>query len=1570
MKTACINLCLGKVFRRDSWLRRAVALAVVWSFTLNVLANPTGMTVQRGNATMAVNGSVLTVNAGNNAVLNWQSFNIAAGETTTFNQPNAGSIVWNQINNQSASQIYGSLHANGMVVLLNSSGFYFGPNSFVSAAGLVVSTANCLPPQNAGGSWEFNGPPPLASIVNYGQIKIGNGGDCYLIADKVENHGTVEAAGGNIGLAAGQTVTLSERPDGRGMSMNVTLPQGSVDNYGNLIADGGTIALNAKVVNQNGLVQANSVQNQNGVIELVAADALNLGASSQILAQGDSAAAGSAGGNVTLQSGNNFSDTAGSSIVTAGGANGGNGGNVEISAPNIQSLHTAMNARAQAGFTGGEFLLDPVNIILGASPGSGMIDVNTAFAGFSAIKLQASGDITVNAGTTWNLSGSTGQSSGQLTLQAGGDIVLNSGAQITDANNWSVSLAAGYNFINNSINAGKGTLTLNDGSFIQTTGGNVSLFAGQDISMTGSGSVSASGSGSISATATAGSLTMDAGYIQASAGTVNLTAGQDITVGSGYVVTTGGGSINAHALAGNIDTGSDAQGYHFVPNATTIGNAYNLSHGLGGISTAAGGDVNLTAGGNVTSILPGNKGYYYDGDFITAQNNDYYTAGAGAYGKQAGNVNIVAGGNVTGNYVVANGTGSIFAGALMDANGNPVKDLFGHYVLGATGSAGTSQLSPNLALNLISGGWNVTAAQNIALQEVRNPNGDFNINGAANLINYFDYAPSDFVNLTAGNLVQLGGSALPRATGGTHTLLVPVIYPGILNVNAGAGGVILKGSLTYDQLILFPSPEGSLTLNTTGGGSLVSKLPTSAGAPQLFDLVVSDSGKQQYLSTGDFGLGDHASTPVHLGGTTPMELNISGDMDLVLFSAPEAAQINVVGNMNNSRFEGMNLNAADVTGITVGQAAKDNMEKMGLLNPATDGNIVVGGDINNRSSFTSVDLSQVAGATVDLSYLAVALDSFPAPTTLATSLYYNPATKILTYQNIPGVSLATVIKQLQNLTIQVYKNGIPQWTDPPYDTIPLTTTVSAIDTAAANALLAEYSSLGTAPAVNVGYVIGGGGKFNITAQNLDLGTTAGILSEGVAYESVSPGAPNALSELFTKGADINVNLTGDLNMFSSSIATWNSGNISIFAGGNISAGSPDFTVTATGARGIYSTAKGDVSVVANGDINVNGSRIAAYDGGNVTVESLDGNVNAGSGGNGYLLASAYTVDPGTRQINTFELTIPGSGILATTFPNDPGQLVGNVLVEAPNGTISASAGGIVQVPLNNTKSPDAIVEVLAGLELHDVNGNFLSADNLAQPTIQGDLAAAATGDLPHTVVIQNGNKPIKIQVSQTVWSELAAILNLTPGANQNLELNLLGGSASALQTALAGNGSGLANYNYATFASANRGIDASGSGVIGSNVKLAATGDILGVIFARNNISLTSQQNVNVTALAQGTVSANAGGSLTGTLIGIGGISASGGSIDAALASNSAISGDTSGSKGLAPGTAANATSAAMSSDNTATADKTANGSSDDDDSLSKKKKGIGLAQKVSRVTVILPGAKKLSEKATGNNPL
>jgi hypothetical protein len=141
--------------------------------------------------------------------------------------------------------------------------------------------------------------------------------------------------------------------------------------------------------------------------------------------------------------------------------------------------------------------------------------------------------------------------------------------------------------------------------------------------------------------------------------------------------------------------------------------------------------------------------------------------------------------------------------------------------------------------------------------------------------------------------------------------------------------------------------------------------------------------------------------------------------------------------------------------------------------------------------------------------------------------------------------------------------------------------------------------------------------------------------------------------------------------------------------------------------------------------------------------------------------------------------------------------------------------------------------------------------------------------------------------------------------------------------------------------------------VIGAgSVNLDASGGITGNIFALNNVNISAINNVNVSVFGLGTVNVNsAGGTISGTIIGVGGVSASGTAIDANLESNASVSGDTSGEKGLAPGTAADAASQGMASDNSVTPVK----KTDDQDDEKKKKKEIALAQKTGRVTVILP---------------
>jgi hypothetical protein len=151
-------------------------------------------------------------------------------------------------------------------------------------------------------------------------------------------------------------------------------------------------------------------------------------------------------------------------------------------------------------------------------------------------------------------------------------------------------------------------------------------------------------------------------------------------------------------------------------------------------------------------------------------------------------------------------------------------------------------------------------------------------------------------------------------------------------------------------------------------------------------------------------------------------------------------------------------------------------------------------------------------------------------------------------------------------------------------------------------------------------------------------------------------------------------------------------------------------------------------------------------------------------------------------------------------------------------------------------------------------------------------------------------------------------------------------------------------------------IDASGSGVIGSTVKLEASGDIKGLVFARGNLDISANQNVSVTALAVGNASVNAGQNISGTIIGIGSVNASGANVEASLLSqNITTGGNVSSSQvGFTQGAAANGTSQALQNDDPAKMIASAK-KGDDDDPLAKKRTGPRLARTTGRVTVILP---------------
>ena len=180
-------------------------------------ALPQGGQVAAGNATITSPGTATTIAQGSDrAVIDWDAFDIGAGEAVTFRQPSASSVTLNRIHDQRPSEIFGSLTANGQVILSNPNGILFGPSSRIDVAGLVATTANIgADAFMRDAAWAFSNPGKAgASIINEGTITARNAGLVALVAPLVVNEGFIGARLGRIQLAAADTFTLDLYGDG------------------------------------------------------------------------------------------------------------------------------------------------------------------------------------------------------------------------------------------------------------------------------------------------------------------------------------------------------------------------------------------------------------------------------------------------------------------------------------------------------------------------------------------------------------------------------------------------------------------------------------------------------------------------------------------------------------------------------------------------------------------------------------------------------------------------------------------------------------------------------------------------------------------------------------------------------------------------------------------------------------------------------------------------------------------------------------------------------------------------------------------------------------------------------------------------------------------------------------------------------------------------------------------------------------------------------------------------------------------------------------------------------------
>ncbi|MCX6924740.1 MAG: filamentous hemagglutinin N-terminal domain-containing protein [Verrucomicrobia bacterium] len=1264
-------------------------------------ADPVGGTVTQGTASFTSQGSQFTITTSDRAAINWQSFNIGVGQTTTFVQPSSSSVVWNQINDPNPSQILGNLNANGYVILQNQAGFFIGGQAVLSARGLIMTTAPIpVPNLLSGGPWDFNAPPPTASIINYGQINVGPGGSAFLISHAIENHGTISAPAGQIGLYAGKDVLISERPDGRGLSAKVTLPEGSVDNTGRVIADAGTIAMHAQVVNQGGLVQANSVREVNGVIELVASENLSLGAESVLSAQGDATASSpSPGGFIVLKSDSAFTDNS-TSTINVSGQGGGRDGVVEVfgGGTTPSTIQSRINDRSPADYlaSGGWLLVNPMDITLSwdaSTPDSSSPNLNVGdLSSFSKISLYANGSINLN--TVWSLADSADLNA-MLKLEAKNNITLaddGSGnfAGIQAGRNWNLNLLAGTE-LGSAANKqdGMDRIFLQGLSFLQTQNGNIDLTAGNEVFV-------------------------DDGTRQDS----QLPYDVSSRIGNG-ITTVAGGSINVAARYGDVNSGANPLAFSYLRNAPF----YSVSTApgeLGGISTAAGGDVTISAGGNITSFMPG-RGNTSD-------------AGSGAFGQQPGNVTVTAAGNVFGHFVAANGVGTVTAGQ----------------------SIGSLDVRRGFALSLVDGSWSVFAPNgSIYLQEVRNPNGVFNDRGGVGNF-LFDYSPQASLLLEAGDSVEITGAGLPRGRNVAGSTAPPILLPPSLQIIAGAGGVKLDNNVA-----LFPSGSGELGISTSG--SFIGTTLPDGSRPTL---LMSDSGSSQWTGPLSYTEGDHAGTPVELANAHPAVISVAGSMNNLILAMNKRAQITVGGDMINTAFSGQNLHAGDVTSINV----VGKIYNRGLYTFTDLSAPITSVDWRNPTQWDSIfnllvdpraianpdssqDPSRAASA-ADLTAIAGRVLLFQSGGSAHNpGFVYDAANMRLGFAGAMTRSLRDALEGPLAI-LRIGPDGLPVVSNGHFVTDP----VSFVPPSVIEALYTGSHDVPRGTSI-AGYRIGGPGEFNITAGSLDLGNTEGIQSLGAARNP-------SLSGLTPSGAAVNVNLAGNLSMLTSRIMSLFGGNVTVYSGGSMDLGSQTLFGSSGYAFGIYTTGHSDVSVTAVGDINVNGSRIATYNGGNIFVESLEGNVNVGGGGTSYVSVPILRNDPVTGVPSISTAFIYGSGVVAVSLTKDlqsPGgnPLPGNIMIQTPQGNIVSATAGILQMPLDGNLAAGPTITLIAGTAPSGTSSGHVGNIDLGDSgVIGGAINMTAQGSIRGLIISrQNSTISAAQNFSGTLLSAGTANVN-------------------------------------------------------------------------------------------------------------------------------------------------------------------------------------------------------------------
>ncbi|MDB5125754.1 MAG: filamentous hemagglutinin N-terminal protein, partial [Mucilaginibacter sp.] len=461
-------------------------------------------------------------------------------------------------------------------------------------------------------------------------------------------------------------------------------------------ADGGTVVMTAAardalldtVVNNTGVIEARTLQNQDGSIKLLG---------------------GMEGGTVRVEG-----------TLDASAPNGGNGGSIETSGAHVKVGDGArITTAAPAGKTG-TWLIDPQDFTIGAG---GDIDGATLGSNLdtSDVAIQSStgaaagsGDINVNQAVTW-----TGAHT--LSLQADNNININ--AAISGANGGLTLNATGG--ISATAAVGVGTFTLQAGNWSQVSAV-LPAFAASDFQLQGGSFVRAtSGDGSAGTPYTLADIYGVQGMATLLSG--HFVLGNDIdasgtaawNLGLGFTPVGNSGGQFTGSLDGNNHTISGLTvGYN--PAVNSVSNSYFGLFGyigtggvLQNLGLLGGSMAGFQYGGALAGYNSGTVSNVYattpvaafqDGGGLLGYNTgtvsnshaDAAVSGTGLGSQEIGGLVGRNSGSVSGSYATGAATGDTYVGGLVGYNTGTLADV---HATGATGNSSSGYVGGLVGYN-------------------------------------------------------------------------------------------------------------------------------------------------------------------------------------------------------------------------------------------------------------------------------------------------------------------------------------------------------------------------------------------------------------------------------------------------------------------------------------------------------------------------------------------------------------------------------------------------------------------------------------------------------------------------------------------------------------------------------------------------------------------------------------------------------------------------------------------------------------------------------------------------------